>query len=127
MTTNTGIMLVVDDDAICRLKQRFFSTSAVSTSAVTDVISFRLGDNPDTLAPGSTLDCEVVVNAQRAQQVASKCDASPQAELNLYVVHGLLHQLGFGDQTPESADLMHHKEDQLLDELGLGKVFSQKR
>jgi len=111
---------VVDDDAMCALKQRYYGPKEIA-----DVLSFDLRE--ETLDPPSkrTLDCEVVVNAQRARQVAQKRNQDPQAELNLYVVHGLLHQSGFDDQDTRSAEIMHRKEDQLLEELGFGPVYSQ--
>ena len=71
----------------------------------------------------SSLDCEVVVNAERAAAVGGSRSGGALAELNLYVVHGLLHQLGYDDQTPDQAEIMHKKEDELLVELGFGEVY----
>ena len=104
---------VVDDDAIKGLKEKYFVEPVV-----TDVISFDLSENDC-----DKLDCEVVVNAQLAQSVAGDRDNDPLAELNLYVVHGLLHQLGYDDQQEDQAKIMHEREDQLLEELGFGNVF----
>ncbi|MBN1764647.1 MAG: rRNA maturation RNase YbeY [Sedimentisphaerales bacterium] len=103
----------VNDDAIRQLKQRYFNLDEI-----TDVISFDLGKSD-----GELLDCEIVVNTQCAVRVAARRSLDPAAELNLYVVHGLLHQLGFDDSTEEQSSLMHQKEDELLEELGFGKVF----
>ena len=133
-------LAVLDDQAIRTLKEEFFGQSIV-----TDVISFDLRDDQDDL-PGdpselcagdrnggddqndmpeqASPDFEIVVNAQRALAVAG--DATRAAgELNLYVVHGLLHQLGYDDQEPTQAQAMHEMEDQLLDGLGFGRVFSE--
>jgi len=38
-------------------------------------------------------------------------------------VHGLLHLLGHDDHNVRSAGRMHRRENQLLTELGFGKVF----
>ncbi len=111
---------VVDDTAIYALKQQYYGKSQV-----TDVLSFDLREETANPPSDHALDCEVVVNAQRAQQTSQERNQDAQAELNLYVVHGLLHQLGYDDQESRQAEIMHRKEDQLLEELGFGPAYSQ--
>jgi len=111
---------IVDDAAIRALKQQYYHKAEV-----TDVLSFDLQEETANPQSEQALDCEVVVNAQRAQQAAPETNQDAQAELNLYVVHGLLHQLGYDDQESRQAEIMHQKEDQLLEELGFGPVYSQ--
>ncbi|MBN1437707.1 MAG: rRNA maturation RNase YbeY [Sedimentisphaerales bacterium] len=118
---------VVDSVSIRQLKKQFFDMDVV-----TDVISFDLSDEEDTGGDAdsesvSGLDCEIVVNAQLALEIAEGDEKNALAELNLYVVHGLLHQLAYDDQTPQQAKKMHQKEDQLLEELGYGKVYSRRK
>ncbi len=48
------------------------------------------------------------------------------AELALYVTHGLLHQLGFDDATPEQAQKMHQAEDEILQHMGFGVVYNSR-
>ena len=96
------------------LKKRYFGGSGS-----TDVISFDLRDRTQA----SALDCEIVINVERAVDEAQTRNGDYEAELNLYAVHGLLHQLGYDDQDRSGAEAMHHKEDELLEELGFGKVF----
>ena len=107
---------IVDNKTIRQLKNQYFGMDTV-----TDVISFDLSDEPDS--DTNTIDCEVVVNAQMAIDQAEQRNGQPVGELNLYIIHGLLHQLGYDDQTEREALEMHKMEDQLLDELGFGKVF----
>lgn len=113
-------LAIVDDATIRELKEKYFGVSEV-----TDVISFDLRDQNRQEPNGlqKTVDCDIVVNAQIAVRTARQQGGDPLAELNLYVVHGLLHQLGYDDQTDRHAEIMHKKEDQLLEELGFGKVF----
>ena len=112
----TVSLAIVDDEAISKIKEQYFGVAEI-----TDVISFDLRDN--TKGEQEFPDCEIVVNAQCAVREAGRRGGDPQAELNLYVVHGLLHQLGYDDQTQRQSDIMHKKEDQLLEELGFGKVY----
>jgi len=113
-------LAIVDDKTIARIAKKYFGKAQV-----TDVISFDLRDK----RPAKTnkrIDCEVVVNAQEALRQGRTKPKDVWAELNLYVVHGLLHQLGYDDRQQRQAKLMHAQEDQLLEALGLGKVFYHK-
>jgi len=113
-------LAVVDNDTMGRLREKY-----LGNPELTDVLSFDLRDRTCAGDDKNTLDCEVVVNAERARQVARAHNADPLAELNLYVVHGLLHQLGYDDRNLRQARIMHEKEDQFLQELGFGKVYYQ--
>lgn len=84
----------------------------------TDVISFDLSD------PFESFDhYEIVINVQKARREAKKRNLPLSSELALYLVHGLLHQLGFDDATKMEAHQMHQAEDQILSACGLPKVF----
>ncbi len=114
--TGSVSLVIVDNETIRNLKNQYFGMDMV-----TDVISFDLTDTADKVE--NRVEFEIVVNAQRAQEEARRREMNPQAELNLYAVHGLLHQLGFDDQVERDADAMHKMEDLLLEELGFGKVY----
>jgi probable rRNA maturation factor len=118
----TVSIVLVDNAVIRRLKARYFGRRVV-----TDVISFDLRDEPCSFREALAVDCEIVVNAQRAAMVAARSARDPWAELNLYAVHGLLHQLGYDDISVRKARAMHEREDQLLCALGFGSVFHEKR
>jgi len=109
---------VVGHDRITELKGRYFGRK-IST----DVISFDLQEAAGSSDEKVRMDCEIVVNGQRAAEWAEAHGTEAEAELHLYIVHGLLHQLGYDDQTAEEAGKMHKKENQLLKELGFGKVY----
>ena len=75
----------------------------------TDVISFDLTD------PGEDgLWAQLVVCADVAARQGPRHGQSAQRELLLYVTHGLLHLLGYDDQTPANAAGMHARQEQLL-------------
>ncbi|MBN2378116.1 MAG: rRNA maturation RNase YbeY [Sedimentisphaerales bacterium] len=128
---------LVDDAVIRELENRYHGIDEA-----TDVLSFDMRDEPNEKSNPSgesdlegesesageseqvpEMDCEIVINAQRALSVAQSGGYEPLAELNLYLVHGLLHQLGFDDRTAAQAEMMHKKEDQLLNQRGFGDVF----
>jgi probable rRNA maturation factor len=66
-----------------------------------------------------------VVNAEMANRQAAKRGHSPEAELALYITHGLLHNLGFDDLSSEDAKKMHETEDAMLQQLGFGIIYNQ--
>jgi probable rRNA maturation factor len=70
---------------------------------------------------------ELVVNGERAITQSARRGHSPQAELALYITHGLLHNLGFDDLQPKKAKVMHALEDEILDQHGFGRVYNKKR
>ncbi len=115
---------LVDNETIVPLKERYYGKAVV-----TDVLSFNLADGLADI--DGRLDCEIIVNpqlaSQRVKQLGQKdddnFDTDVAAELNLYVVHGLLHQLGYDDTDDKQAAAMHTREDELLEQLGFGRVF----
>ena len=112
-TVSVGI---VDDAEIAELNQKY-----LSHEGTTDCLSFDLSD--DQAAGGSRV-FDLIVNGQMALRQAAQRGHAPQAELALYVTHGLLHQLGYDDDTPEKARKMHQTEDEILQHLGYGLVYN---
>ena len=67
---------------------------------------------------------ELVVNGEMAVRQAKLRGHSGEAELALYVTHGLLHNLGFDDSTQNRAKKMHDTEDEILEQVGYGAVYN---
>lgn len=89
----------------------------------TDVLTFDLGCE----RRAGRIDAEIVVCADVAARRVKGRGASAAAlnrELALYVTHGILHLAGYDDHTPAGYARMHAREDALLEQLGLGRVFS---
>ncbi len=108
---------VVGARAMATLHQRF-----LDQPGPTDVLTFDLGTTPDA----GYVEGEVVVCTDVARQRAARRSGSLQAaraELALYVVHGILHLSGYDDRNPADARRMHQREDEILVEIGLGRVY----
>ena len=89
----------------------------------TDVISFPLEDPEwSNGSANGGLNGEIIASAELAVQRARSLHGDPRAELMLYIVHGLLHLMGYDDRTPHDAKRMHDREDELLEGFGLGCV-----
>ena len=96
--------------------------------ALTDVISFPLEDLdwPATHhgSGNGGINGEIIASAELAVQQAQAIHGNPEAELLLYLVHGLLHLIGYDDRTPMDARRMHEREDALLEEFGFPCVYA---
>lgn len=109
---------IVDDIEIRRLNKRF-----LNRSVSTDCLSFDLSEYQDT-EPDQIF--EVVVNGELAQTEARYRGHSSEAELALYVTHGMLHNLGFDDATEAEAKRMHEAENEILQQFGYGPVYDRR-
>ena len=107
---------IVDDAEITKLNERF-----LNRNCPTDCLSFDLSGDTDL---GKTF--ELVVNARMAVREAKLRGHCGEAELALYITHGLLHNLGFDDSDDEQAKKMHRVEDEILHQQGFGFVYNKR-
>ncbi len=86
----------------------------------TDVLSFAQRDDGGTAPPVPRLPHQpeilgdVVISVDTAARQAEEHHISLDQELALLAVHGILHLLGFEDDTEQGAAVMHCKERDLL-------------
>ena len=113
----TVSIAIVDDAEIHKLNSRF-----LNRKSTTDCLSFDLSD---TQEPQSPKLFELIVNGEMAVRQANLRGHSSEAELALYITHGLLHNLGFDDSTDSKARKMHDMEDNILQQLGYGLVYNK--
>lgn len=120
---------IVNDSEMKRLNKQF-----LNRNGTTDCLSFDLTDkqgrkhNKKIASDSQYSDAkifELVLNGQMAVRQANSRGHSAEAEMALYIVHGLLHNLGFDDSTQKEAKKMHETEDEILQELGYGLVYNK--
>lgn len=75
----------------------------------TDVLSFDLSDAPDRI------DGEIYVDLDTAAERHDEFGATFEEEAYRYVVHGLLHLIGYDDGTPDETAAMRRLEDRYLE------------
>ncbi|SRR6056297_701129 len=78
----------------------------------TDVLSFPAEEPGDFLG-------EVIINYQQVSRQAPDFDSSPREELVFILVHGLLHLLGYTDDTEETKREMIELGQKLIRELNI--------
>ncbi|OGX25886.1 MAG: rRNA maturation RNase YbeY [Omnitrophica WOR_2 bacterium RIFCSPHIGHO2_01_FULL_48_9] len=108
-------LVFVTDDIIKKLNRRF-----LGRSYATDVLAFDLGEPTVTkkLRRSRTkrisLTGEIVISITTAFRQAKIYKTSPYEEVILYIVHGILHLLGYDDHASRDTRLMRKKEQELL-------------
>jgi len=99
---------VVDDCTIHELNRRF-----LQHDYPTDVLSFVLEQQD------GRLEGEVIVSTDTAVAQAGEYGVQPADELLLYVVHGVLHLVGFDDKSPDLRRRMRCAEQHYLEQFGV--------
>jgi probable rRNA maturation factor len=102
----------VDNAHIHRLNKQY-----LDHDEPTDVLTF-----PYTEPGAKTLEGEVVIGYETAQEYAHDRGHELYLELLLYVVHGCLHLCEFDDKTEKSKREMRAKEREYLKKLGLPNI-----
>lgn len=102
----------VDNPTIHALNKRY-----LDHDEPTDVLSFPLSD-----PQARKLSGELVIGAEVALAQAQERCHDVQAELTLYVIHGLLHLCGYDDRDEESQAEIRAKERYYLRKLELPDI-----
>ncbi len=89
----------------------------------TDVLTFDLVDG--MAAQGHPLDTDIMVCLDEAARQAPTRGHQPEHEMLLYILHGVLHCLGFDDHEEEDFIRMHAREDEVLSAIGVGAIFAK--
>ena len=94
----------VDSETISSLHKDYFNDPAP-----TDCISFPI-DSPSKPSDGPLILGEVFVCPAVAKTYAEKHDLDPYREVSLYIIHGVLHLLGYDDQEEDDEKKMRAEE-----------------
>ncbi len=78
----------------------------------TDIISFNLGDTVE-------VEGDIYISVDQAAENAKDRSISCEEEIHRLFVHGILHLLGYDDETPEDQKVMFEKQESLLKETGI--------
>jgi probable rRNA maturation factor len=91
-------VVLVSDRRIAQLHRDY-----MQVSGPTDVITFDHGD--------------LFISVETAQRHGTEFGSSLEREIRLYLIHGLLHLVGFDDRCPEDAAVMRKLQEQLVERL----------
>lgn len=99
---NTALTIMLCDDAFMRKENKKY----FNKNCFTDVISFPSRED-DYLG-------DILISTDRAFAQAPKFNNDFQSEFILYIIHGILHLLGYDDIKEKNAKVMRKKEAEYL-------------
>jgi probable rRNA maturation factor len=120
-SAKADLTIVLTDNR--RLRQ--LNRDYLGIDAPTDVLSFPASEpdgseiDPET---GSSYLGDILISIPYARQGAKQAGNSLEAEVQLLVVHGVLHLLGHDHGTPKEKAKMWKAQREILEALGLGAV-----
>ena len=118
-SADADITIVLTDDRQLHELNRDF----LGVDAPTDVLSFpSFEEDPET---GASYLGDILISIPRAAQQALAGGHPLEAEVQLLVVHGVLHLLGHDHAEAEEKALMWNEQAKVLERLGLGYVKIQ--
>ena len=114
MDANLSVVLT-DNRRIRKLNRDY-----LGVDAPTDVLSFPASESdPET---GARYIGDILISVPYAAKGAKQAGNSLEAELQLLVVHGVLHLLGHDHAKPKEKAKMWKAQAKILESLGLGDV-----
>ncbi len=105
------VVALFDNAEIHRLNKQF-----LDHDEPTDVLSFPSGD------PGRKLTGDLAVGVEFGLAHANEAGHAVEAEIALYVIHGLLHLCGYDDHEEDEVARMRERESHYLRALGLPDI-----
>lgn len=104
-------VIYVDDRYIKSLNRRYRKRSAY-----TDVLAFSMMEGP---VPET--ECEhlgdIFISVDTARRQAGQFNSNVNTELKLYLIHGVLHLLGYDDETGAGLKRMSRRQEELLNKV----------
>jgi probable rRNA maturation factor len=105
-------IVIGNDDLLHKLNQQYRQVDAP-----TDVLSFPSGEVDPEIYLG-----DVVISLPRAREQASAEGHPIVEELQLLVVHGILHLLGYDHEETKDKKRMQITQDKILNQLGVALI-----
>jgi len=115
-STKANLAVVLTDNR----KLRKLNRDYLGIDAPTDVLSFPASESdPET---GARYMGDILISIPYAAKSAKKAGHSLESELQLLVVHGVLHLLGHDHARPREKARMWKAQREILTQLGLGDI-----
>lgn len=97
-------------------KIRALNRAYLGRDKATDVIAFPAGKGPGSRVTGHgpRFLGDIAISSDKAAENSGAYGLTLMEEAALYVIHGILHLLGYDDTTKKARDAMRRKEDGLL-------------
>lgn len=101
---------LVNDKKIKELNRKY-----LQRNNPTDVLAFNLTGRRSS----GKIFADIVVSTDTAIRNAKIFKTNPLYEVYLYIIHGLLHILGYGDKNTKQRKMMQEKADNIIKKLNI--------
>ena len=95
-------LIFCDNDKLNSFKRQYFDDDVL-----TDIVSFPIKNDND-------LEAEIYISIEMAKINADEFNVSLNNELSRLIIHGVLHLIGFNDDTEDSKKIMFLKQDEII-------------
>jgi probable rRNA maturation factor len=144
LTTGRVSVLLADDSEMSRLHAAYsgddsptdvltFDSSDDTEDSFADFPELESSNDEDAAEGGMAtggggpgtgrIDADIAVGRDVAKREAERRGHSISDEVLLYVIHGILHCVGYDDKSEDESQRMHRKEDEILSAIGIGPRF----
>ena len=105
-------LIFCDNDKLNSFKKEYFNDDVL-----TDIVTFPIKNDDD-------LEAEIYISVEMAKINADEFNVSLNNELSRLIIHGVLHLIGFDDNTAVSKKIMFSKQEEIISNFK-GKVCSE--
>ena len=95
-------------------KIRAYNKKFLNRNHTTDVLAFDMSEEGAFDKKSAFLIGDIMISTDAAIQNAKTFKTSVKHEIVLYVIHGILHLLGFDDHNTKDIKKMRNREQELL-------------
>jgi len=95
-------LIFCDNDKLNSFKRKYFDDDVL-----TDIVTFPIKNDND-------LEAEIYISIEMAKFNADEFNVSLNNELSRLIIHGVLHLIGFNDNTKDAKKIMFSKQEEII-------------
>ena len=105
-------LIFCDNDKLNSFKREYFDDDVL-----TDIVTFPIKNDND-------LEAEIYISVEMAKINSKEFNVTLDNELSRLIIHGVLHLIGFNDDTKDSKKVMFLKQEEIISNFS-GNVCSE--
>jgi rRNA maturation RNase YbeY len=95
-------LIFCDNDKLNSFKRKYFDDDVL-----TEIVTFPIKNDND-------LEAEIYISIEMAKINADEFNVSLNNELSRLIIHGVLHLIGFNDNTKDARKIMFSKQEEII-------------